>query len=161
MYVETIPNRGAQPTVLIREAWREGKKIRRRTVGNITSLPERQIEQIRRTLKGEELVSSREAFEILRARPHGHVAAVVGMMNKLGIPELLSTRFHRPVRSHPGAKGGGGALKEEVEQLERHLITEALATTRGNILKAAEILKLSRAGLHKKLKRYNIDPRNM
>ena len=78
MYVETIPNRGARPTVLIREAWREGKKIRRRTVGNITSLPERQIEQIRRILKGEDLVSSSEAFEILRARPHGHVAAVVG-----------------------------------------------------------------------------------
>jgi hypothetical protein len=94
MYVETIPNRGARPTVLIREAWREGKKIRRRTVGNITSLPERQIEQIRRTLKGEELVSSSEAFEILRSRPHGHVAAVVGVMNKLGIPELLSTRKH-------------------------------------------------------------------
>ncbi|MGD2123444.1 MAG: IS1634 family transposase [Gemmatimonadota bacterium] len=94
MYVETIPNRGARPTVLIREAWREGKKIRRRTVGNITSLPERQIEQIRRTLKGEDLVSSSEAFEILRARPHGHVAAVVGVMNKLGIPELLSSRKH-------------------------------------------------------------------
>jgi hypothetical protein len=94
MYVETIPNRGARPTVLIREAWREGKKIRRRTVGNITSLPEPQIEQIRRTLKGEELVSSSEAFAIVRARPHGHVAAVVGVMNQLGIPELLSTRKH-------------------------------------------------------------------
>ena len=94
MYVETIPNRGARPTVLIREAWREGKKIRRCTVGNITSLPERQIEQIRRTLKGEELVSSSQAFEILRARPHGHVAAVVGVMKKLGLPELLSTRRH-------------------------------------------------------------------
>jgi hypothetical protein len=94
MYVETIPNRGARPTVLIREAWREGKKIRRRTIGNITSLPERQIEQIRRTLKGEDLVSSSEAFEILRARPHGHVAAVVGVMNTLGIPELLSSRRH-------------------------------------------------------------------
>ena len=94
MYVETIPNRGARPTVLIREAWREGKKIRRRTVGNITSLPEHQIDQIRRTLKGEELVSSSEAFEILRARPHGHVAAVVGTMNKLGIAELLSSRKH-------------------------------------------------------------------
>lgn len=94
MYVETIPNRGARPTVLIREAWREGKKIRRCTVGNITSLPERQIEQIRRTLKGEELVSSSQAFEILRSCPHGHVAAVVGTMNKLGLPELLSTRKH-------------------------------------------------------------------
>jgi hypothetical protein len=94
MYVETIPNRGSRPTVLLREAWREGKKIRRRTVGNITALPENQIEQIRRTLKGEHLVSSDDAFEILRTRPHGHVAAVVGTMHKLGIPELLSTRKH-------------------------------------------------------------------
>jgi hypothetical protein len=94
MFVETIPNRGSRPTVLLREAWREGKKIRRRTVGNITALPENQIEQIRRTLKGEQLVSSDDAFEILRTRPHGHVAAVVGTMHKLGIPELLSTRKH-------------------------------------------------------------------
>lgn len=95
MYVETIPNRGSRPTVLLREAWREGKKIRRRTVGNITALPENQIEQIRRTLKGEQLVSSDDAFEILRTRPHGHVAAVVGSLHKLGLPEILSTRKHR------------------------------------------------------------------
>jgi hypothetical protein len=95
MFVETIPNRGSRPTVLIREAWREGEKIRRRTIGNITALPPEQIDQIRRTLKGERLVSSAGAFEILRSRPHGHVAAVIGMMEKLGIPELLSTRRHR------------------------------------------------------------------
>jgi transposase len=95
MFVETIPNRGSRPTVLIREAWREGEKIRRRTIGNITALPPEQIDQIRRTLKGERLVSSTGAFEILRSQPHGHVAAVVGMMDKLGIPELLSTRRHR------------------------------------------------------------------
>jgi hypothetical protein len=95
MFVETIPNRGSRPTVLIREAWREGKRIRRRTVGNITSLPQEQIEQIRRTLKGERLVSSDTAFEIVRSRPHGHVAAVVGTMRRLGIPELLATCKHR------------------------------------------------------------------
>jgi transposase len=95
MFVETIPNRGSRPTVLIREAWREGKKIRRRTVGNITALPPEQIDQIRRTLRGERLVSSTGAFEILRSRPHGHVAAVLGTMDKLGIAELLSTRPHR------------------------------------------------------------------
>lgn len=95
MYVETIPNRGSRPTVLIREAWRDGKTIRRRTIGNITKLPDEQIEQIRRTLKGERLVSSDAAFEILRSRPHGDVAAVVGTMERLGMAELLSTRKHR------------------------------------------------------------------
>jgi len=95
MYVETIPNHGSRPTVLIREAWREGKRIRRRTVGNITKLPDEQVEQIRRTLKGEHLVSSDDAFEIVRSRPHGDVAAVVGTMRRLGVPELLSSRKHR------------------------------------------------------------------
>ena len=95
MYVEKIPNRGSRPTVLIREAWREGSKIRRRTVGNITALPEEEIDQITRTLKGETLVPVDEAFEIVRSRPHGHVAAVVGTMNRLGMPELLATRKHR------------------------------------------------------------------
>jgi len=95
MYVETIPNRGSRPTILIREAWREGKRIRRRTVANITTLPDEQIEQIRQTLKGERLVPADRAFEILRSRPHGHIAAVVGTMNRLGLPELLSTRKHR------------------------------------------------------------------
>jgi len=95
MYVEKIPNRGSRPTVLIREAWREGERIVRRTVANITRLPDNQIEQIRRTLKGETLVSTDAAFEILRSFPHGHVAAVVGTMKVLGLPEMLSTRKHR------------------------------------------------------------------
>ena len=95
MYVETIPNRGSRPTVLVREAWREGSKIRRRTVGNITALPEQEIDQISRTLKGETLVPVDEAFEIVRSWPHGHVAAVVGTTNRLGMPELLATRKHR------------------------------------------------------------------
>jgi hypothetical protein len=95
MYVEKIPNRGSQPTVLIREAWREGSRVRRRTVGNITALPEQEIDQISRTLKGETLVPVDDAFEIVRTRPHGHVAAVVGMMKRLGMPELLATRKHR------------------------------------------------------------------
>jgi hypothetical protein len=95
MYVESIPNRGARPTVLLREAWREGGKIRRRTAGNITRLPAEQIELIRRTLKGERLVGAESAFEILRSRPHGHVAAVLGVMRALGIPELLASRKGR------------------------------------------------------------------
>ena len=95
MYVEKIPNRDSQPTVLIREAWREGSRVRRRTVGNITALPEQEIDQISGTLKGETLVPVDDAFEIVRTRPHGHVAAVVGMMKRLGMPELLATRKHR------------------------------------------------------------------
>jgi len=95
MYIDIVPNRSSPPAVLLREAWREGKRTRKRTVANLSSLPMAQVELIRRVLKGEELVPAEDAFEILRARPHGHVAAVVGTMRRLGIPELLSTRHHR------------------------------------------------------------------
>lgn len=95
MHIDIVPNRGSRPTPLLREAWREGKKVRKRTLANLSSLPMDQVELLRRVLKGEALVPAGEAFRILRARPHGHVAAVLGTMRKLGIPELLSTRKHR------------------------------------------------------------------
>ncbi|MFQ5840739.1 MAG: IS1634 family transposase [Candidatus Methylomirabilales bacterium] len=95
MYIEVVPNRSSPPCVLLREAWREGKKVKKRTLANLSSLPREQVELLRRVLKGEALVPAEEAFEILRARPHGHVAAVVGVLRKLGLPGLLSTRSHR------------------------------------------------------------------
>jgi transposase len=54
-----------------------------------------QVQQFRRILKGEVLVSAHDAFEIVRSRPHGHVAAVVGTMRRLGLAEMVSTRKHR------------------------------------------------------------------
>jgi len=95
MYVATVPNRSSPPALLIRESYREGGKVKSRTLANITKLPPDAIEAVRRSLAGETLVSTDDAFEIVRARPHGHVAAVVGTMQRLGLPELLSTRKHR------------------------------------------------------------------
>jgi hypothetical protein len=95
MYIDIVPNRNSPPAVLLRRAWRDNGQIKKETVANLSSLPMDQVEQFRRILKGETLVSPDDAFEILRARPHGGVAAVVGTMLRLGIPELLSTRKHR------------------------------------------------------------------
>jgi len=71
-------------------------------------------------------------------------------------PELLSPRFHSS--GSAVVSGSEHGLKNRVETLEKRLILDALHETRGNILRAAEKLKISRAGLHKKLKRYQIDP---
>ncbi len=95
MYVDVVPNRNSPPAVLLRESYREEKRVRKRTLANLSALPEAAIEAVRRVLKGEVLVPAEAHFEILRARPHGHVAAVVGTMRKLGVPELLSSRSHR------------------------------------------------------------------
>jgi len=98
MFIDVVPNRGSPPAVLLRESWREGKKTKKRTVGNLSSLPPEQIELIRRVLKGERLLSADDALEVERSLPHGHVAAVLGTARKLGLEDLLATRPSRERR---------------------------------------------------------------
>ena len=71
---------------------------------------------------------------------------------------LLSLRLHKkiPITTKPFTDGV--TLKEEVEALEIQRIQQMLELTHGNILKAARMLGLSRAGLHKKLNRYHLHP---
>jgi len=72
---------------------------------------------------------------------------------------LLSPRLYTPrTGTDTGITDG---LKDQVESLEKRMIREALLHTGGNVLKAAKRLKISRAGLHKKLDRYRIDAHNM
>src|SRR5260221_8096558 len=95
MYIATIPNRSSPPTYLLRESYRENGQVKNRTVANLWSLPAEQIERMRRVLRGEELVSPDEAFEIERSLPHGHVVAVLGMLRRIGLePILASKRSH-------------------------------------------------------------------
>jgi two-component system response regulator HupR/HoxA len=73
-------------------------------------------------------------------------------------PDLLSPRFHSAADTLD-APESEGSFKEQIENLEKKLIIRSLKETNGNILRAAEVLGLSRAGLHKKLKRYQLDPK--
>jgi transposase len=92
MYIETVPNRNSSPTILLREGWREGKKVRKRTLANITHWPSQKIEALRKLLKGESLFSLQETFSIERSLPHGHVAAILGTIRKMGIESILASR---------------------------------------------------------------------
>ena len=95
-HVETIPNRNSPPTILLREAWREGPRIRKKTRGNLTGMAPRLIEGIRTVLKGGVALSSLDdAFTITRALPHGHVAAVLGTVRKLGLTRLVHRENRR------------------------------------------------------------------
>jgi len=95
MYVERIPNRGSPPAVLLRQAWREGKKIRKRTLANLSDWPPAQIEALRKLLRGETLISPSALFAVERSMPHGHVEAVLGTMRKLGLPALIASKPSR------------------------------------------------------------------
>ena len=90
MYVERVPNRNSPPAVLLRESVREGSKIRKRTLANLSDWPQPQVDSLRRLLKGETLVSPQDALLITRSLPHGHVASVLGTLRSLGIEQLLS-----------------------------------------------------------------------
>jgi transposase len=79
-------------TYLLRRTYRQGRKVLHETLGNLTRLPETTIDLIRRSLKGESFVSTRDAFRTLRSRPHGHVEAVLRMVRKLGLDSLLASK---------------------------------------------------------------------
>ena len=95
MYIEVVPNRNSRPALLLREAWREGKKIRKRTVANLTNWPTEKVEALRGLLKGEVLVTAKERFAIERSLPHGHVEAIVGFARKLGLDGLVGSKRTR------------------------------------------------------------------
>ncbi len=95
MYIETVPNRKSRPAILLREGWREGKKVCKRTIANLTDWPAHKIERLRRVLKDEPLVSPGEAFTIERSLPHGHVEAILMMIKRIGLDRLISAKRTR------------------------------------------------------------------
>jgi len=97
MYVATVPNRNSPPAILLREGYREGGKVKNRTLANLSKLPPAAVEAIRRVLKGEQLVSTDELFEIVEdgSPAHGNVEAVLTAMRRLGFAGLLCSRSSR------------------------------------------------------------------
>ncbi len=92
MYVARIPNRGSPPAILLRESYREGGKVRNRTLANLSHWPEHRVDALARTLKGlSPKLDLSDAFEITRSLPHGHVAAVLGTARRLGLDDLLDS----------------------------------------------------------------------
>ena len=96
MYIERVPNRNSPAAVLLRESFREDGKVKKRTLANLSKWPDDLVEGLRILLKGGvALPSLDDAFKILRSRPHGHVAAVLGSARRLGLEKLLDRRPSR------------------------------------------------------------------
>jgi transposase len=79
-------------THLLRHTFREDGKVKHLTVGNLSDLPDDLIEVIRRRLAGEPLPSENDGFEIVRSLPHGHVAAVLGTLQRIGLDRLIASK---------------------------------------------------------------------
>ena len=95
MHIDTIPNRNSRPAYLLRESVREGKRVTKRTLANLSSLPLEQIEMIRRVLKGEQLGPVADGLEVIRSAHHGHVDAVRRAMKQLGFDKLIDAKSSR------------------------------------------------------------------
>ena len=92
MHIDIVPNRNSPPAVLLRESFRVGSKVRKRTLANLSALSAEQVDAIRRALKGESLVPVASLFEIVRSQHHGHVQAVRVAMKQLGFESLIASR---------------------------------------------------------------------
>jgi transposase len=95
MHIDAVPNRDSRPTYLLRESFRDGKSVRKRTLANLSELSDAQIAAIRLVLRGEGLCPPSSLFEVTASRPAGHVQAVAVAMRQLQMERLLAARPSR------------------------------------------------------------------
>ena len=98
MYIESVPNRGSPPAILLRESFRDQGRVRKRTLANLSAWPSALVEGFRTLLKGGVAVAA-DGIRIRRALPHGHAAAVLGTMRAIGLDRLLGRPTDKRLRS--------------------------------------------------------------
>ena len=92
MYVEVVANRKSPPAILLRETFREGGKVRKRTIANLSSFSMAQVASFKLLLKGQLLAPVDELFNVVASRHHGHADAVVHAMKRLKLDKLLGAK---------------------------------------------------------------------
>jgi len=96
MYVEAVPNRDSPPAILLRESYREGGKVKKRTLLNLSDWSADRIAGFKMLLKGGTVIpQDQQAITIIRSLPHGHVAAALGTARKIGLDRLLGPDGNR------------------------------------------------------------------
>jgi len=95
MYITSIPNRNSPPCILLRESYRQEGKVRNRTLANLTHWPPEVVAGLRALIKGAKVSLDGDGFEIERSLPHGHVAAVLGVLHELGLHKVIAPRRSR------------------------------------------------------------------
>jgi Transposase DDE domain len=96
MYIESVPNRNSPPAILLRESYRDGGKIKKHTIANLSDWPTEIVEGLRTLLKGGKVTpADHETIIVRRALPHGHVAAVLGTLRDIGLDRVLGPPRNR------------------------------------------------------------------
>ena len=133
------------PAVLLRESWRENGKTKKRTVGNLSSLTDETVEAVRAALKGEVVPAAQaisepeKSLEIINARQHGHVAAIVAMLKKSGLLQDIDRKPSRQ-RDIVVAMIADRLLHGDSKlATARHCQKETAATTLGELLSLEDL----------------------
>src|SRR6516164_4627860 len=96
MYIEAVPNRGSPPAILLRESYREGGKVKKRALLNLSDWSADRVAGFKMLLKGGTVIpQDQQAITITRSLPHGHVAAALGTARKIGLDRLLGPDGNR------------------------------------------------------------------
>lgn len=95
MYIQIVPNRNSPPCILLREDHREGKRVVKKTLANLTKWPSHIVEGLRVLLKGGSVCDLKSGFSITRSLPYGHVAAVLSVLKNLGLHQMIASRSSR------------------------------------------------------------------
>lgn len=115
---------------------------------------------------GRDVRITADALEALARRPWaGNVRELENEVRRalIACDDLLDTVHLSPIQSPLESRSGQANetmhLRTRIDALEADLIAKALRTTGGNQTRAAELLGLSRFGLHKLLKRLGLKAR--
>ena len=75
--------------MLLRESYREGDRIRKRTLANLSHWSDERIARLRQVLRDDPPLAQGDGLTMLRSLPHGHVAAALGAARRIGLERLL------------------------------------------------------------------------
>ena len=92
MFISVIPNRNSPPAILLRKSYRENGKVKKKTIANLSQWPPELVEGLKRLLKGAVAVSPDDLFTIESSAAHGHVEAVLGTIQNIGLDYMISSK---------------------------------------------------------------------
>lgn len=92
MYIQKVPNRNSRPCILLREDRREGRRVVKKTLANLTNWPGHVVEGLRVLIQGGTVTALQGGFTITRSLPHGHIVAVLTTLKRLGLHQLIASR---------------------------------------------------------------------
>ncbi|MGH3032219.1 MAG: IS1634 family transposase, partial [Gaiellaceae bacterium] len=152
-------------SVLLRQSYREGGKVKNRTVGNLSHLPPRVIESVRAGLAGRVLIDAEEGFEVVRSLPHGHVGGALGVLRALDLERLLSRERSRErslvVAMIAQALIGAGSKLSWTRRLGQTTLSEELSlgeVSEAELLAAMDWLLERQGRIERSLARRHLKP---